>query len=169
MSKLDRGAMRGAEKAHASARMLSSTAIDDELAPSSAVWLAAHLRGCDECTLVAEEYRAIHAELRGLATPEPPRDLWARTAAGLDAIDRTSARRPGRVGLSGLRLGGFARNRSSMGSVMAVAVAVVVVGLSLLSQGPLFVPRAAPSTTTATPLTTVIGDSHHRMPIPIAR
>jgi len=29
--------------------------------------------------------------------------------------------------------------------------------------------RAAPSTTTATPLTTVIGDSHHRMTIPIAR
>ena len=155
MSKLDRGAMRAAEKAHASARMLSSTAIDDELAPSSAVWLAAHLRGCDECTLVAEEYRAIHAELRGLATPEPPRDLWARTAAGLDAIDRTSARRPGRVGLSGLRLGGFARNRSSMGSVMAVAIAVVVVGLSLLSQGPLFIPRAAPSTTTNLAVATV--------------
>jgi len=141
--------MRAAEKAHASARMLSSTAIDDELAPSSAVWLAAHLRGCEECRLVAEEYRAIHAELRGLATPEPPRDLWARTASGLDAIDRASARRLGRAGLSGLRLGGFARNRSSLGSVMAVAIAVVVIGVSLLSQGPLFVPRAVPSTTTS--------------------
>ncbi len=155
MNKMDRGAMRAAEKAHASARMLSSTAIDDELAPSSAVWLAAHLRGCEECRLAAEEYRAIRAELRGLATPEPPRDLWARTAAGLDAIDRASARRSGRAGLSGLRLGGFARNRSSMGSVMAVAIAVVVVGLSLLSQGPLFVPRSVPSTTTNLAVATV--------------
>lgn len=155
MSGLDRAAMRAAEKAHASARMLSSAAIDDELAPTSAKWLAAHLRGCEECRLVADEYRALHDELSGLATPEPPRDLWARTAAGLDAVDRASARRLGRIGLAGMRLSGFARNRSSMSSAMAVAIAVVVVGLSLLSQGPLFVPRAAPSISTNLAVATV--------------
>jgi hypothetical protein len=135
---------RAAERAHDRARMLASDAIDAALAPADAMWLARHLSGCADCQSVADDYRALHDELRGLATPEPPRDLWARTAAALDAVDGAGARRPG---LAGLRLPDFARNRASLGSVMAVGVAVLVVGLSLLSQGPLFAPVAAASST----------------------
>ena len=148
--RLDRTPVRAVDvvaEAHEKARMLASDAIDAALAPADAAWLAEHLSGCADCQLVADEYRAMHDELRGLDLPEPPRDLWARTSAALDSVDRTNARRARRPGFGSLGLGGFARTRSSMGSVMAVAVAVVVVGLSLLSQGPLFIPAAAPSRT----------------------
>jgi hypothetical protein len=145
---LDRAEMRAAEKAaeraHERARMLASDAIDEPLATADATWLAEHLSGCADCRSVADEYRALHDELRGLATPEPPRDLWARTSTAIDAVDRS---RTGLAGLARLRLGGFARSRSSLGSAMAVTATVLVVGLSLLSQGPLFVPGSAPSST----------------------
>lgn len=147
MSDMD-AARRTAERAHQKARLLASEEIDAKLSPADAAWLAAHLRGCLVCQSVADEYRAIHDELHGLATPEPPRDLWAQTSAGLDAVDRSRARRTGLAGLAGLRLGYLVRNRSSLASVMAVAVVVLVVGLSLFSQGPLFAPVAAPSGTT---------------------
>lgn len=147
MSDMD-AAQRAAEKAHQKARLLASEQIDEELSPLDAAWLTAHLRGCAACQSVAEEYRLLHEELRGLATPEPPRDLWARTSAGLDAVDLSRAGRSGLAGLMGLRLGYLVRNRSPLASVMAVAAVVLVVGLSLFSQGPLAGPKVAPSGTT---------------------
>jgi hypothetical protein len=143
-------ARRAAERAHQKARLLASEEIDAKLSPADAAWLAVHLRGCAACQSVADEYRVNHDELRGLATPEPPRELWARTSAGLDAVDRRRAGRTGLAGLARLRLGylGYlGRNWSSLASVMAVAAVVLVVGLSLLSQGPLFAPVAAASST----------------------
>ena len=138
---------KASERAHEKARMLASDAIDAELAPADAAWLDGHLAGCSDCQSAADDYRSLHDELRGLALPEPPRDLWARTSAGLDSIDRSRAGRASRAGWTGPRLGDYLRGRSSVGSVVAVTVTVFVVGLSLLSQGPLFVPTAAPSAT----------------------
>ena len=76
MSVRDRAAMRAAERAHERALALASDAIDMELASADASWLAEHLRGCAACRSIAAEYRVLHDELRGLVTPEPPRDLW---------------------------------------------------------------------------------------------
>ena len=146
MNEMDRVALRRAEQAHEKARVLASEAIDAELSPADATWLAAHLSGCEECTLVAGEYRDLHDELRALTLPEPPRDLWARTSAGLDGIDlaRARGRLPSwRIGLSG--------NRSLLGSGAAVAITVLLVGVSLLSQGPLASP-ARPSTNSSNPI-----------------
>jgi anti-sigma factor RsiW len=72
------------ETIHDRARMLAAESVDGSLAPGDAEWLDAHLGACPDCAAVAEEYRAIHLELGSLATPEPPRDLWARTSAALD-------------------------------------------------------------------------------------
>jgi hypothetical protein len=148
MNTARRAAAKAAERAHQKARLLASEEIDAKLSPSDATWLAVHLRGCAACQSVADDYRLLHTELRGLATPEPPRDLWARTSAGLDVVDRRGAGRTGLAGLAGFRLGDLVRNRSSLASVMAVAVVVLVVGLSLSSQGPLFAPAVATSGTT---------------------
>jgi hypothetical protein len=136
-----------AERAHEKARMLASEAIDAELEPADATWLADHLGRCDDCAAVAAEYRALHDELRALPLPEPPRDLWARTAAALDEVDGSAARRASRTGVGGRWLGSLNWTRSSLASVMAVALVVVVVGLSLFSQGPLFAPAPVATST----------------------
>jgi len=132
MSRLSRAA-RDAELLHERARQLASEAIDTELEPGDAAWLAGHLDGCPDCSTVADEYRALRDELRSLALPEPPRDLWARTSAALDEVDRSDPRARSALRLG---LGGWAANRSSLGAAMAVALVVVISGASLLSQVP---------------------------------
>jgi hypothetical protein len=133
MTAPDRAAMRAAARAHERARTLSAAAIDGDLSQSSAAWLAAHLNACDECAIVAAEYRSLHDELRALARPEPPRDLWARTSAALDGVDRSRAH----GGTAGLRLI-LSRNRYLVGSALAAGLAIAIVSASLFSQsGPL--------------------------------
>ena len=65
---------------------------------------------CAACAAVAAEYAAQQASLRGLEEPLPPRDLWARIAAGLDRAERQAGRDlpntsvfPGRGGTPGSR------------------------------------------------------------------
>ena len=132
MSRLSRGS-RDPELIHARARLLASEAIDTELEPGDAEWLAGHLQGCPDCQTVADEYRALRSELRSLALPEPPRDLWARTSAALDEVDRSSRRTRA---ASRLGFGGWAASRSSFGTAVAVTLVVVISGVSLLSQVP---------------------------------
>jgi hypothetical protein len=132
MTRPGRGA-RDTERLHERARLLASEAIDTDLQRGDAEWLAAHLDGCPECRTVADDYCALRDELRSLAVPEPPRDLWARTSAALDEIDRSS-RRKGPAALPGF--GGWAASRSSLGAALAVALVVVISGVSLLSQVP---------------------------------
>jgi hypothetical protein len=74
---------------HEQALALSLESIDIWLEPADAALLGDHLDSCSECAAIDAENRAIHEELHGLAMPEVPRDLWARTSAGLDAVDRT--------------------------------------------------------------------------------
>jgi cell division septation protein DedD len=132
-----------AERVHERARTLAAEAIDAALESSEAAWLAEHLNSCEECREVGAEYRAIHDELHSLAAPVPPRDLWARTSAALDAVDRASAPAASRSG-PGLIGPRFAFDRSLSFSAVAVGLVAVVAVVSLIVQGPLsFSPSGA--------------------------
>jgi hypothetical protein len=134
MSATDRETLRAAAKDHERARTLAAASIDGGLSPASASWLATHLRGCEACTLIAADYRALHDELRGLARPEPPRDLWARTSAGLDGVDRSRAARSAAWRLF------LARNRYILGSAVAGVAVVALVAVSMFPRGPVASP-----------------------------
>jgi hypothetical protein len=133
MSRLQRLRRRRADQsaaAHDRARSLTAERLDGSLPATDATWLADHLGGCDPCRSVAAAYEADRAALRGLRDhqPEPPRDLWARTAA---AIERESA---GRNGAS-RRAFRSARSGPGLGVLSGVAVIAVVLGASVLSGG----------------------------------
>ena len=117
---------------HQRARQLAAARVDELLPPGDEAWLAEHLEGCASCAAVAAEYDAQHdlfGALRG-ATPQPPRDLWARTAAVIDA-ERHHA-----------RFGRWRRLRGSPGRstrlpvapVVAMLAVVVIVGAGLLNS-----------------------------------
>jgi hypothetical protein len=73
--------------AHVRARSALSERLDGSLDPAEAGWLDEHLGQCAECRATADAYAAQRLELRALRdrTPVPPRDLWARTAAAIEA------------------------------------------------------------------------------------
>ena len=127
------------EPIHDRARMLAAESVDAPLEPGDAEWLDAHVGACPGCAAVAEEYRAIHHELRSLATPEPPRDLWARTSAAMDQIDAKAGRSPAKLA-SARR-----SNRPLFATALAVGCVVVVAAASLLAQSPVMAPAAAPT------------------------
>jgi trimeric autotransporter adhesin len=114
---------------HERARLLASAAIDEALEPADQAWLDEHLATCEDCSAAAEDLAAIHAQLRALEFPEPPRDLWARTSAALDAASVREARSRA-----------AARRRPSFGPLIGTAIAatavVVVAGASLLWRSP---------------------------------
>ncbi|MGZ6345898.1 MAG: zf-HC2 domain-containing protein, partial [Candidatus Limnocylindrales bacterium] len=86
--------------------------VDQPLEPAAAARLEAHLATCGPCQSVAQAYEAQRKALREMHPPEPPRDLWARTAT---ALDHEVARRTGAPRL--VALGSLA----SLGLVLAVA------------------------------------------------
>ena len=134
---------------HDRARILAAESVDGPLAPAEGEWLTDHLSACPDCAAVAEEYAAIHVELRSLALPQPPRDLWARTAGALDALDSKAA---GRAGV----YHGPARsaNRPLVATAVAVGCVVVVAAASLLAQTPVVAPATAPARSGAVALAT---------------
>ena len=94
---------------------------------SESAWLDDHLAGCPACLATAEAYEADRLALRSLGAtmPEPPRDLWARTSAGIEQaaagqrrLERTSRRRP---------------VIAQFGAIAGLAVVAVLVGSSVLS------------------------------------
>ena len=115
---------------HDRARARAAERLDGPLGLTEAAWLDAHLASCPACAAIAVSYEADRLALRGLRAnlPEPPRDLWARTAAaieresatGSDTADRPAPRRASRVPL---------------GPLAGVAVIALVVGVSTLSGG----------------------------------
>ena len=115
---------------HERARSLAAERIDEALAPADAAWLEEHLAGCVGCRSVAAAYEADRVLLRRLRDrqPEPPRDLWARTAA---ALERESAKRGG----SSPRAVRPARSGPALGVLSGLAVVVVVIGATILSGG----------------------------------
>ncbi len=122
--------------AHERARARAAERLDGPLGLAESTWLEGHLAGCPPCAATAAAYEADRAALRTLRDeqPEPPRDLWARTAAAIELMSIESGvsdelpepeAEPGRRRLGGLPLG----------AMSAVAVVVVVVGATLLSNG----------------------------------
>jgi hypothetical protein len=117
--------------AHERARLRAAERLDVPLKSSEAAWLDAHLAECPACLAVAEAYAADRLALRRLrdAIPEPRRDLWARTAAG---IEREASAR----GRSRRSAGpGPARSRPAIGAFAGLAVVVVVLVATALSGG----------------------------------
>ncbi|HEX8025145.1 MAG TPA: hypothetical protein VF484_02965 [Candidatus Limnocylindrales bacterium] len=118
-----------AEAGHDRARSLWSIEMNEPLDPRDASWLAAHLEGCTECRLEWDAQVEDRSLLRSLRDRpiEPPRDLWARTAAAIE-------REAGRSSRGGLPLT-FpslvpARARVPLGVLSGVLVVIVVVAVS---------------------------------------
>jgi hypothetical protein len=132
---------------HLRARELAALEIDEPLSGPDAGWLDIHLATCLECAAVADAYRTdrlLFAPLRGTA-PQPPRDLWARTAAAIDAeagAGRTAATPRGRR-LRGVPL-------SSLAPVAGLAAVAVIAGSLLLNGATVAPGPGAPTGPAAT-------------------
>lgn len=116
---------------HDRARVRAAERLDGPLGLAEATWLDDHLAGCEACTAVATAYEADRLSLRALAAnpPEPPRDLWARTAA---AVERESAAQGrGRGAVAPVARPG--NRRLPLGALSGIAVIAVVVGVSAVS------------------------------------
>jgi len=113
---------------HVRARSDLSDRLDGALDPGEASWLASHLEACPDCRAIADAYAAQHLELRALrdSSPLPPRDLWARTAAAIEAEARF---RDGRARSSGWR-----KPRSLAPSIVITAALVVAVAAGTLTS-----------------------------------
>ncbi len=119
---------------HERAKARAAERLDGPLGLAESTWLDEHLAECAACAAIAAAYEADRQTLRSMrgADPQPPRDLWARTAA---AIEQESA------GRSGARRGTRDR-RIPLGALSGIAVIAVVVGVSTMSSG-LFLGSAA--------------------------
>ena len=111
---------------HERARLRLAERMAGDLALEEAAWLDVHLTDCPFCTNVAAQFAADQLALRALrdAPPQPPRDLWARTAS---AIEQESG--GGRSAASRSSRG----SRLPLGALSGVAVIAVVIGVSTLS------------------------------------
>jgi hypothetical protein len=115
------------EASHDRARALTSAQMVEPLAADDAGWLARHLEACAECRRDREAMLADRALLRSLRdrTPEPPRDLWARTSAAIEREAGSRRRRPA---------GALRRRTGSLpfGAAAGVIVVLVVIGASIV-------------------------------------
>jgi hypothetical protein len=135
---------------HIRAKARASERLDAPLDPVENRWLDEHLAACPECTTAAAEYATQRLELRALRdrAPQPPRDLWARTAVSIEREGRHRSLEP--------------RDRSRRSILAPYAllagalVVAVVVGTLSSFQGRIIPPTAAPGASsgiTATPET----------------
>jgi len=116
-----------AEATHDRARALSSRRLLETLDADSDAWLNRHLDACTECRREDDAFAADRALLRSLRDKpiEPPRDLWAKTAAALDAASA------GRSPAPATRRPIWAR--VPLGAAAGVMVLLVVFGTVFLS------------------------------------
>lgn len=122
-----------AEASHDRARSLIAAGFLEPIEAADSAWLEGHLAGCLECRTDAAAYEADRQLLRSLRDRpiEPPRDLWARTAAEIERSHgrRDRASRPARSPRMG---------RVPLGVISGLLVVLVVIGASLAPRG---VPR----------------------------
>lgn len=120
---------------HERARTRSAERLGAPLHGPEAAWLDAHLAECESCRAIADSYEADRLLLRQLReeTPEPPRDLWARTAAG---IERDGAARPRTRSTAGRRHAASLPALSALSGLAVVAVVVVATAISSGLLGP---------------------------------
>jgi hypothetical protein len=123
------------DSAHDRARATWSHGMLEPIDPAEEAWLDIHLAGCGECRVEREAFLEDRQLLRLLRDqpPEPPRDLWARTAA---AIEQEAARRS-RHGVLPAFPDRFVprRARLPLGVMAGLLVAIVVVATSLAPRG----------------------------------
>jgi Putative zinc-finger/WD40-like Beta Propeller Repeat len=133
--------------AHERARTRLAERMDGPLGLAESTWLDEHLATCAVCTGVANAYEDERLALRALRDQpvEPPRDLWARTATGIEAAG----------GYPASRRSGSSR-RLPIGVLSGLTVVAVVVGVSLLSSSL----TIGPSTPVASPDVLGAGGSH---------
>ncbi len=124
-----RFARDGAAADHERARDLAATRLGEALHVGDVAWLEDHLAGCGDCAAAAAEYEEQRRSLQAfrLDFPEPPRDLWARTSA---AIEAEGAARSWR---SGWRSRGL-----PLVPVAGLMVIAIAVGMGLLNGRSLF-------------------------------
>lgn len=121
---------------HERARARLAERMAGDLGTEETAWLDEHLGGCPACSNVAAQYAADRLALRALrdAAPEPPRNLWARTAY---AIEQESGGKGPATAPSARR-----GSRIPLGALSGLAVIAVVIGVSTLSAN-LLVPQQA--------------------------
>lgn len=138
---------------HERARLRLAERMAGDLPQDEASWLDEHLAGCADCTSVAAQYDADRVALRALrdAPPEPPRDLWARTAAAIEQ-ESGGRRNPQRATRRASRI--------PLGALSGIAVIALVVGVSALSGviGPGGRPTATTQEAATDQLSTTGGD-----------
>jgi hypothetical protein len=117
-----------AEATHDRARALSSRRLLEPIEGDDEAWLERHLGACAECGRDDAAFAADRELLRSLRDKpiEPPRDLWAKTSAALDAA---AAKRPS----AGERRPFW--KTLPAGALAGVAVLLVVIGTGLLLPG----------------------------------
>ncbi len=138
---------------HARARARASERLDGPIDPDESSWLDEHLAGCSDCASAAAEYNTQRRELRTLRerTPQPPRDLWARTAASIEREARHRSLTPPRR-----------RQRSILAPYALLAgalVVAVVVGTLSSSQRPIVSTASATSATGGPTATTPLASA----------
>ena len=132
-----------AEASHDRARSIMATGFLEPTDPADDAWLETHLNSCPECRAELVAFQADRELLRTLRdqAPEPPRDLWARTAA---QIEREASRhgRAARPGVGGPRIG-----RVPVGVLSGVLVILVVIGTSLFPRNGIPTSPSSPAAT----------------------
>jgi Putative zinc-finger len=136
--------------AHARARARSAERLDGPLGLAESTWLDGHLAECPACAAIADAYAADRSAMRALREdqPEPPRDLWARTAAAIEILSNEAAVPDEGDQVEPVR---GARRGLPLGTMSAFAVVVVVVGATLLSNGIFQGQRTVPEPGVAAP------------------
>jgi WD40-like Beta Propeller Repeat. len=119
------------EAMHDRARALTSHEMVEPIGDEDASWLAGHLDVCAECRRDREAYLGDRELLRSLRdrTPEPPRDLWARTSAALDREARSRSTRGSGARSIERRTSGSWRG-GPLGAAAGVLILLIVIGAS---------------------------------------
>jgi hypothetical protein len=109
---------------HDRARAHLAERLDGPLGLTEATWLDEHLAGCPECAAIANTYEDDRLALRALRDdpPEPPRDLWARTAAAIEMSGGGRRTAEGSV-----------RRSLPVGALSGLAVVAVMIGVGLIT------------------------------------
>lgn len=121
------------EAGHDRARSLLSSELLEPLGEDESAWLVRHLETCAECSRDREAYAADRELLRGLRdhAPEPPRDLWANTAA---ALDREAGRRSRATTPASARRGRPSWRGLPLSAAAGALIVLVVVGTRIFTD-----------------------------------
>jgi DNA-binding FrmR family transcriptional regulator len=101
--------------------------VDGELGADEAQSLERHLCSCAECRDTVSQLRAVVGAAHSLTDREPPRDLWAGIAAGLDAAPREA---DGDAGVVPFRAPAPTQRRFSFSAPQLAAAAMILVAVS---------------------------------------